>query len=116
MATKLNVDLEALSVQELTKLIDEAQTKLADKREGAKAALLEEMASKAAELGMSLEALVGKSPGPQSKMRKVRADSGKPVPARFRGPDDSTWSGRGRMPKWLSEAIERGKKKEDFAV
>lgn len=40
----------------------------------------------------------------------------KPSP-KFRHPESGiTWSGRGRMPKWISEAIQQGKTKEDFAI
>lgn len=32
----------------------------------------------------------------------------------YYGPDNQTWSGRGRMPRWMSDALSKGKKKEDF--
>lgn len=35
---------------------------------------------------------------------------------RYRGPEGQLWSGRGRQPTWLKEAIEQGKSKEDFAI
>ena len=113
---KSPTNLDDLSVEDLTRLIQDAEAKRKEKQEGAKAALVEEMTAKAAQLGFSLEALIGKQAAPQTNVRKPRVDAGKPVPVKFRGPDEATWSGRGRMPKWLSEAIERGKSKEDFAV
>ena len=37
--------------------------------------------------------------------------------AKYRGPNGETWSGgRGRKPKWVSEALASGKKLEDFAA
>ena len=113
---KSPINLDDLSIEDLTQLIQDAEAKRTEKQEGAKAALVEEMTAKAAQLGLSLEALVGKQAAPHTNVRKPRFDAGKPVPVKFRGPDEATWSGRGRMPKWLSEAIERGKSKEDFAV
>lgn len=113
---KSPINLESLSFEELNQLIQEAQAKRSEKQEGAKAALLEEMTGKAAQLGLSLEALMGRQAAPKTNVRKVRGDVGKPVAVKFRGPDDATWTGRGRMPRWLTEAIERGKSKEDFAV
>lgn len=113
---KSQIDLDNLSVEDLSRLIQEAEAKRAEKQEGAKTALIEEMTAKAAQLGLSLDALIGKQTAPRTNVRKPRADTGKPVAVKFRGPDDATWSGRGRMPKWLTEAIERGKSKEDFAV
>ena len=113
---KAPINLDELSVQDLDQLIKEAEAKRTEKQEGAKAALVEEMTAKAAQLGLSLDALIGKQSAPQTSVRRPRTDAGKPVPVKFRGPDEATWSGRGRMPKWLSEAIARGKSKEDFAA
>jgi len=38
------------------------------------------------------------------------------VPAKFRGPNGETWSGRGLMPRWLSALVAKGRTKEEFAV
>lgn len=36
---------------------------------------------------------------------------------KYRGPNGETWSGgRGRKPRWVTEALSKGKKLEDFAV
>lgn len=113
---KSPIDFDSLSAAELTQLIQSAEAKLAEKREGAKAALIEEMTAKAAALGMSLEALVGKQAAPRTNVRKVRGDASKPLAAKFRSPEGETWSGRGRMPIWLTRATAEGKSKEDFAV
>lgn len=37
-------------------------------------------------------------------------------PIKFLGPNGSTWTGRGVMPKWLREAIASGRSKEEFSV
>ena len=39
-----------------------------------------------------------------------------PAPAKFRGPNGETWSGRGLMPRWLAALVAEGSKKEDFAI
>ena len=39
-----------------------------------------------------------------------------PVPAKFRGPQGETWSGRGLMPRWLSALVAQGQPKETFAI
>jgi DNA-binding protein H-NS len=37
--------------------------------------------------------------------------------AKFRHPETgATWSGRGRMPKWISEAVKQGQTKQTFAI
>ena len=113
---KSPIDLDNLSAEELTQLIRDAEAKRSEKQEGARAALIEEMTAKAAQLGMSLEALLGKQAAPRTNVRKVRGDAGKPVAAKFRSPEGETWTGRGRMPNWLTRATAEGKSKEDFAV
>ena len=42
--------------------------------------------------------------------------TGNPVPAKFRGPQGETWSGRGLMPRWLSALVAQGQPKENFAI
>ncbi|NYT61863.1 H-NS histone family protein [Alcaligenaceae bacterium] len=39
-----------------------------------------------------------------------------PAVVRYRNEKGETWSGMGRQPKWMKDAIEEGKSKEDFAV
>lgn len=37
--------------------------------------------------------------------------------AKFRHPETgATWSGRGRMPKWISDAVKQGQTKHTFAI
>ena len=42
--------------------------------------------------------------------------AGKPVAAKFTGPNGESWSGRGLTPRWLTTLISQGRTKEDFAV
>ena len=39
-----------------------------------------------------------------------------PMPAKYRGPQGQTWTGRGIAPKWLSELLVDGKTREDFLI
>ncbi|MBP0447397.1 H-NS histone family protein [Roseomonas sp. SSH11] len=112
---KSQINLDSLSVQDLTQLIEDAKVALEGKKQGAKAQLIEEMREKAAQLGLDLGELLER-PGPKTNVRKPRSDTGKAVAARYRGPEGETWTGRGRMPRWLTEAVQNGKAKEDFAV
>jgi len=41
---------------------------------------------------------------------------GKKVPAKYRSPSGETWAGRGARPRWLVEAMKKGKKVEDFLI
>ena len=111
-------DLDAMSAQDLNALIEAAEAKRAEKQDEARNALIEEFRNKAAELGLELESLIlagGQAPsGPPA--RRTRRDAGGSVAARFRGPNGETWSGRGRMPKWLSAMEAQGRKREEFRI
>ena len=39
-----------------------------------------------------------------------------PVAAKFKGLNGETWSGRGKMPRWLSALVAQGQPKENFAI
>ncbi|WP_458098113.1 H-NS histone family protein [Roseomonas sp. WA12] len=110
---KSDINLDKLSVPELIQLIEEAKVALGNKRGQARAQLVEEMTEKARQLGLDLSDLIT-SPG--TNVRKHRADKGGVIAAKFRNEQGETWSGRGRMPKWLTDAVQHGRKKEDFAV
>jgi DNA-binding protein H-NS len=45
-----------------------------------------------------------------------RKNAGKPVAAKYRGPNGETWSGRGLTPRWLATLVEQGQSKESFAI
>ncbi|NKC30254.1 H-NS histone family protein [Falsiroseomonas selenitidurans] len=119
MAEKSAIHLDDLSVADLTALIAAAEEKRQEKMEGAKAALIEEFAQKAAALGLSVEELYGRighdAPMPVAK-RKPRKDAGRSVAAKYRSPTGATWSGRGRRPGWVTEALARGTDLEAFRV
>jgi len=108
-------DLDAMTVAELTVLIEAAEAKRREKQTEAKAGLLAEFREKAAELGLSLESLLsmGVSAGSTAKPRK---DSGDKVPVKYRGPNGEEWSGRGRSPKWVQTIEAEGRSREDFKV
>lgn len=108
--SKPSVDLDRLTVPELSALIEAAQAKRQEKMVGAKAALLAEFKDKAAELGMSLNALMATSK--PAKERKPRRSKGEKVAPKFRNPETGdTWTGRGREPGWI-----KGKDRSDFSV
>lgn len=102
------MNLDAMSMDELKKLrkdVDRAIANYETRRKAEATALLEE---KARELGFSLNDLVSTAP----KRGK------KPSVVRYRHPENPTlgWSGRGRRPAWINEAIAAGKSLEDLAV
>jgi DNA-binding protein H-NS len=67
-----------------------------------------------AELEKQLEAL-----SRQAKRKAVRTGSslrGRKVPPKYRSPSGETWAGRGARPRWMVEALKRGKKADDFLI
>ena len=56
--------------------------------------------------------------GAGTRRRKSAAGPAKPkAKAKYRSPNGETWSGgRGRKPRWVTEALAKGKKIEEFAV
>ena len=63
-----------------------------------------------AELEKQLAAIAGQ-PKPKGKSLK-----GKKVPPKYRSPSGETWAGRGARPKWMVEALKKGKKMDDFLI
>ena len=63
-----------------------------------------------AELEKQLAAIAGQ-PKPKGKSLK-----GKKVPPKYRSPSGETWAGRGARPKWMVEALKKGKKIDDFLI
>jgi DNA-binding protein H-NS len=42
--------------------------------------------------------------------------AGRKIPAKYRGPNGERWAGRGAQPRWMTEAIKAGAKREDFLI
>jgi len=112
----MSIKLDTLSVQELEALIQKAQELIArkqaqqEKLAGARA----EIERIAREAGVSVDELLVQASKAPRKASAVR----KPVAAKYRNPADAsqTWSGRGKRPRWLADALAAGKALESFAV
>ena len=53
----------------------------------------------------------------QEAIDKIVAKGAKPaIVVKFRNDAGGTWGGRGKRPTWLRDALNAGKKLEDFAV
>jgi DNA-binding protein H-NS len=65
------------------------------------------------ELEKQLAALDSQAP---AKGRAGKSLKGRKVPPKYRSPSGETWAGRGAKPKWLVEALKKGKKMESFLI
>jgi DNA-binding protein H-NS len=66
------------------------------------------------ELEKDLAAITG-----QAKAKSVRISSsmkGRKLPPKYRSRSGETWAGRGQKPKWMVEALKKGKKVDDFLI
>ncbi|MCV2445965.1 MULTISPECIES: H-NS family nucleoid-associated regulatory protein [Paracoccus] len=102
----MTVDLDAMSLKELRELrnkLDRAISTFEDRRKREALAAVE---SAAREFGFNLAELTAARPA-RSK-----------VAAKYANPQDpsATWTGRGRKPRWVQEALDSGKKLEDLEI
>jgi len=104
----LGIDLNSLSMKELKDLQSQVARAIAEFEERRKRQALAELEEKAKAMGFSLAALTGAA--------KTRKRS--PSVAKYANPADKsdTWSGRGRKPRWFSDALAKGKKPESMAI
>ncbi len=104
------IDLSAFSIDELNELAQKA-VKEAERKERLRVVEFRaEIEAKARELGLSLDEVL--------QADKGRRGGKVPGKVKFRNPSDpsQTWSGRGKRPRWLAEAIDQGAQLDDFAV
>jgi DNA-binding protein H-NS len=85
--------LKGMNVQALMSLRTQIDRRLAELRK---------------ELEKDLAAITGQA--------KAKSMKGRTVPPKYRSPSGETWAGRGARPKWMVEALKKGKKMEDFLI
>jgi DNA-binding protein H-NS len=102
------IDLAALTLRELSILIENAEAMRRQKQEEARERLLAEFREKASGMGLSLDSLFPLARGRKPGEAKVAV--------KYRGPNGEAWSGRGRLPRWLAEAERRGRNRDEFLI
>lgn len=120
----MNLNLDELSIDELGKLIKQAERKLEKKRMDAVKAAQAEIGKIARELGVSVDDLLQEKAARKKKAtrgkvgRPRKTGVRKPAKIKYRNPANSaeTWTGRGKRPIWLRNALENGASLESFEV
>jgi DNA-binding protein H-NS len=119
----MDINFDALSVDELEKLIKQAQKKLDKKRMEAVKNAQAEIGKIARDLGISVEDLLQEKVGrkkaaSKTTRRKTKVAVRKPAKVKYRNPADSsqTWTGRGKRPIWLRDALENGAQLDHFLI
>jgi len=105
--------LNRLSLEGIAVVIAAAQDKQQEKQDQVREALLQEFNERAAAMGMRVRLEPLDTP---ALNRKSRSNAGQPLPAKFRGPNGETWSGRGHPPNWLTILEGTGANREQFRV
>ena len=118
----MSINLDELSVDELEKLIKQAESALDKKRKAElknAQAVLEKMAK---DLGVDPQDLLknaaDKKKTTRKKAAKKKTGVRRPAKVKFRDPNNSsnTWTGRGKRPLWLQDALSKGANLGDFLV
>jgi DNA-binding protein H-NS len=68
------------------------------------------------ELRAELEKQLAAIPGPKGKSTGKSSLKGRKVPPKYRNSSGETWAGRGVKPRWMVEALKKGKKMESFLI
>ncbi len=103
-----SIDLSKLSLEELQTLAQDVDREIVTRREAERERVLSQMRELAASLGLTLEDV----------LKMERGKGGGIVPPKYRNPADPslTWTGRGKRPIWVNEALAAGKSLEDLAI
>ncbi len=103
-------DLASMSSQDLTELLQRVEAAILERQKSSRAEVKAKITAIAVEAGFTVDELFG------ARIGKAPRSA---VPVKYRNPENpqETWSGRGRMAKWIAEKMKkRGAKLEDFAV
>lgn len=113
----MKVDFDKMSVAELQKMAQDALRMAAEKKEAGKQDLIAAVKAQIADAGYTFEELFG-SHSMAKPARAAKGEKGEKAAAKYRHPENPalTYSGRGRKPLWMVEALEKGGKMEDFAI
>jgi len=115
----MKFDIETLGLRELDLLIVAAETRrtlLATRRPIG--VVRKDLTAFAMAQGYAIEELFDIQPTGALAAKPVRKRKPGKVAVKYRDPDNrrNTWSGRGRMPRWLVDKTRRGKRAADFLV
>lgn len=104
--------IEKMSFAEMQQMQMELSSKMEEMRDDVKKSLLEKWEAEAEENGMTVAEVVGNSKPETAKKER------KKVEPKYAHPENPelTWTGRGRKPIWISEALENGQEIEEFLI
>lgn len=104
----MQIDLAKLSKEELDALIANAERQRKKVQRQKIGEVRKQLTALAREAGYSIEELFG---------GKASGGTGKVAP-KYRNPanPEQTWTGRGKRPRWFSDALAKGRKESDLRI
>jgi DNA-binding protein H-NS len=97
------------TLQELIKQRDELNARIEAMQKELRAQILSEIRATMREYDLRIEDMASGS-------KSVQRDRGQ-VAAKYRNPvTQQTWSGRGKRPQWVHEALAEGKSLDEFSI
>lgn len=105
-----SIDLNSLSADDLKQLMANAERTLRERHQQRVQSLRKEAEELAGLLNVSVAELFG--------LEKTSKLANKKLPAKYVNPANpsQTWSGRGKRPHWLADALARGESLSSFEV
>ena len=107
--------ISTIPTPKLKALFKDIETELKHREVTDKKKALERMRDIAAEYGLTLSEVITKDGSVDTKKPK-RKNADQSHKAKYSNPENptQTWSGRGQQPKWVKEALAKGKTLEEF--
>jgi len=106
------IDLAGYTLGELKGLQHDVERAIKDRQQQDVQKAREQILAIAKEAGVSVEELLSNGG------TRTKKGNGKKVEAKYENPKDTsqTWTGRGRQPRWMADAMANGKKPDDFLI
>lgn len=103
--------LDKMALEELLELREQADKLIQQKITGEKFALQQKLAR------IEQFERHRRAAEPFAKLQNPERHARRRAPAKYRDPlSGATWSGRGKLPRWMVTQIEQGAKREDFKI
>ena len=107
--------MRGLGLEDLRALREALEALIGERERDEERRVYEQMQELAASIGKDLDGIIKRQrPKRPAATRKAK----RPAEVKYQNPDNpkETWTGRGKEPKWLRDALVAGKKREDFLV
>jgi DNA-binding protein H-NS len=107
-----NIDLTGYNLNDLKRLQAEVEKEIKDRQQQELKKARDQILAIAQDVGVSIEDLIGSTSG------KPGGNAGTKAQPKYQNPADKSqnWSGRGRQPRWIVDALNNGKTLEDLKI